>query len=129
MEKNEVKNLNIDIYKETLENGEEREVLKVIPYLSPIKATILPLIKKNHSEKAMEIYSLLSQEFNVSYDESGSIGKRYRRCDAVGTPFAVTVDDSTINDGTVTVRERDTMKQETVKIADLVKYIEDRIKL
>ncbi len=115
--------------KETLENGEEREVLKVIPYLSPIKATILPLIKKNHSEKAMEIYSLLSQEFNVSYDESGSIGKRYRRCDAVGTPFAITVDDNTISDGTVTVRERDTMKQETVKIADLVKYIEDRIKL
>ena len=85
--------------------------------------------ERDEIEKAMEIYSLLSQEFNVSYDESGSIGKRYRRCDAVGTPFAITVDDNTISDGTVTVRERDTMKQETVKIADLVKYIEDRIKL
>ena len=111
-----------------LENGDIREVLKLKPYLSPIKATILPLIKKAHSEKAMEVYAKLCSEFNVSYDESGSIGKRYRRCDAVGTPFAITIDDNTLNNDTVTIRDRDTMEQVEVKIDELINYINERIK-
>ena len=81
-----------------------------------------------HSEKAMELYRELSKEFMVTYDESSSIGKRYRRSDAVGTPFAITVDDETLNNNTVTVRNRDTMEQVTVKLDELVTYISDRIK-
>ena len=110
--------------KETLENGETREVLHLIPALAPYKATILPLIKKVHGNKANEIYSELSKYFSVSYDESGSIGKRYRRCDAIGTPFTITVDDETLNNNIVTVRNRDTMQQETVKLSELKDYIE-----
>lgn len=113
---------------EELENGDVREVMKFHPYLAPMKAAILPLNKKYHGEKARELYKLLSDNFMTSYDEAGSIGKRYRRCDACGTPFAVTVDDETINNGTVTVRNRDTMEQDVVKIEELVKYIEERIK-
>ncbi len=113
--------------KETLENGEEREVLKIHPALSPIKATILPLVKKIHADKAMEIYSELCKDFMVTYDESGSIGKRYRRNDAIGTPFSITVDDETINNGTVTIRDRDTMNQETINVKDLSNYIQERI--
>ena len=114
--------------KEKLENGEVREVLKIHPFLAPYKVCILPLIKKNHSSKAMEVYKNLCSHFPVSYDESGNIGKRYRRSDAIGTPFALTIDDNTINDNTVTVRDRDTMKQEVVNIDDLVNYIEEKIK-
>ena len=118
-----------DVYtKEELENGEVREVLKIHPFLAPYKVCILPLIKKNHSSKAMEVYKNLCSHFPVSYDESGNIGKRYRRSDAIGTPFAITIDDNTINDNTVTVRNRDTMKQEVVNIDDLVNYIEEKIK-
>ena len=114
--------------KEELENGEVREVLKIHPFLAPYKVCILPLIEKNHSSKAMEVYKNLCSHFPVSYDESGNIGKRYRRSDAIGTPFAITIDDNTINDNTVTVRDRDTMKQEVVNIDDLVNYIEEKIK-
>ena len=114
--------------KEVLEDGSEREVLKIHPYLAPYKVSILPLVKKLHSEKAMELYRELSKEFMVTYDESSSIGKRYRRSDAVGTPFAITVDDETLNNNTVTVRNRDTMEQVTVKLDELVTYISDRIK-
>ena len=114
--------------KEELENGEVREVLKIHPFLAPYKVCILPLIKKNHSSKAMEVYKNLCSHFPVSYDESGNIGKRYRRSDAIGTPFALTIDDNTINDNTVTVRDRDTMKQEVVNIDDLLNYIEEKIK-
>ena len=113
--------------KEQLEN-DEREVLKLHPFLSPIKVTVLPLVKKYHNEKANEVYMNLIKHFNASYDETGSIGKRYRRADAVGTPFCVTIDDETINNNTVTIRDRDTMKQETIKVDELVSYIEDRIK-
>ena len=113
--------------KEELEN-DTREVLHLKPFLAPFKATILPLVKKVHGEKANEIYEMLSKEFMVCYDESGSIGKRYRRSDAIGTPFAITIDDDTINNGTVTIRERDTMKQEKVKLDDLVDYIKEKVK-
>ncbi len=112
---------------ETLENGDEREVLKIHPALAPIKATILPLIKKVHGEKAMEIYADLCKYFNVSYDESGSIGKRYRRNDAVGTPFSITVDDETLENNTVTIRDRDTMEQIKLPLDEVKKYIEEKI--
>ena len=114
--------------KETLENGEEREVLGLIPFLAPYKVTVLPLIKKYHSEKALEVYEELSKHFMTDYDDSGNIGKRYRRSDVVGTPFAITIDDNTLNEGTVTVRDRDTMEQVTIKLDEVVKYVEDKIK-
>ena len=88
---------------ETLENGENREVLKLHPYLAPYKVCVLPLAKKYHKEKAQEIYKKLSKEFMTTYDESGSIGKRYRRQDAIGTPYCITIDEDTINNGTVTI--------------------------
>jgi glycyl-tRNA synthetase len=113
--------------KEKLEN-DEREVLKLHPFLAPIKVTVLPLVKKYHSEKAMEIYKELTKHFNTSYDETASIGKRYRRADVVGTPFCITIDDETINNGTVTVRDRDTMEQITLKIEEVIPYIESKLK-
>ena len=97
------------------------------PYLAPYKVAILPLMKKLHSEKSREVYQNLSKYFMTSYDESGNIGKRYRRQDVIGTPFSVTIDDETINNGTVTVRDRDTMKQDVVKLDELKSYIEERI--
>ena len=114
--------------RQALENGTEREVLHLIPALAPFKATILPLVKKVHSQKANEIYSDLLRDFYVSYDDAGSIGKRYRRCDAIGVPFCITVDDETINDDIVTVRNRDTMTQEKVKVSDLKEYIKNAVK-
>ena len=116
-----------DAYTKEEVNGEERLVLKIKPSLAPIKVTILPLIKKVHGEKAMEIYSELSRKFMTSYDESGSIGKRYRRADAVGTPYCITIDDETLNSGMVTVRDRDTMEQTSISIKELNKYLKDRI--
>lgn len=113
--------------KEKLDNGDEREILKIHPALAPIKATILPLIKKVHKDKAMEIYGLVCSHFQASYDESGSIGKRYRRNDAVGTPFSITVDDETINDNIVTIRDRDTMEQIKLPVDQLVDYIKEKI--
>jgi glycyl-tRNA synthetase len=114
--------------KEQLEN-DERVVLKLKPFLAPYKVAVLPLVKKFHSEKATEIYNMLSKEFMTTYDETASIGKRYRREDAIGTPFCVTVDDETINDGTVTVRDRDTMEQVKIKLDELVDYVNERIKM
>ena len=115
-------------HEEELEDGTTREVMKFHPYLAPYKACILPLVKKYHSEKAMEIYKKLSKSFMVTYDESGSIGKRYRREDAMGTPYCITIDEETINNGTVTIRNRDTMKQEIIKIEDIENYINERTK-
>ena len=113
--------------KETLEDGSEREVMHFHPFLAPYKVAVLPLVKKYHSEKAMEVYKNLSKHFMTSYDETGNIGKRYRRCDVVGTPYAITIDDETINNGTVTVRDRDTMKQVTIKLDEIVDYINKKI--
>ena len=114
--------------RETLENSEEREVLKLHPFLAPYKVTVLPLIKKIHSQKALEIFEKLSKSFMCSYDETASIGKRYRRSDVIGTPFAITIDDNTLNNNTVTIRDRDTMKQETISLDELEEYINSRIK-
>ena len=113
---------------ETLENGEIREVMHFHPFLAPYKVAVLPLMKKYHSEKASEIYTELSKHFSTTYDETGNIGKRYRRQDVVGTPLCVTIDEDTLNNGTVTVRDRDTMKQDVVKLEDLKEYIENKIR-
>lgn len=112
---------------ETLEDGTTREVLKLHPYLAPYKVNVLPLIKKVHAEKAIEIYNMLSKYFMTSYDESGNIGKRYRRADVIGTPFSVTIDDNTLTDGTVTLRDRDTMEQITLKIDEIKDYVLNKI--
>ncbi len=113
---------------EKLENGEIREVMKLHPYLAPYKAAILPLNKKYHGEKAEEIYDKLKGIFPVVYDETASIGKRYRRQDAIGTPFCITIDDETLNNNTVTVRDRDTMEQIILNIDEVETYIEKHIK-
>ena len=118
----------VDAYHEEELENDTREVLKINPALAPYKVNVLPLAKKYHSEKALEVYNMLAKNFMTSYDESGSIGKRYRRADACGTPFCVTIDDETINNNTVTVRDRDTMEQVTLKLDELVNYIEERIR-
>ncbi|MGB7595882.1 MAG: glycine--tRNA ligase [Erysipelotrichaceae bacterium] len=110
---------------EKIGDDDMRVVLRFHPFLAPYKACILPL-SKQLSEQASEIRSQLAADFMVEYDESGSIGKRYRRQDAIGTPFCVTVDFETKNDQCVTVRHRDTMLQERIPIAELNKYIEER---
>ncbi|MDD3048444.1 MAG: glycine--tRNA ligase [Bacilli bacterium] len=112
---------------ETLPNGEIREVLKLNAFLAPYKVAVLPLIKKAHQDKALELYDLLSKQFMCSYDDTANIGKRYRRQDAVGTPLCITIDDNTLNNDTVTVRDRDTMEQITLKISELNEYITKRI--
>ena len=113
---------------EQLEDGTTREVMHFKPAIAPYKVAVLPLMKKYHSEKALELYKILSKEFMTQYDETGNIGKRYRRQDVIGTPFSITVDDNTINNNTVTIRDRDTMEQVTVNIDEIVDYINDKIK-
>ena len=113
---------------ETLEDGSSREVMAFHPYLAPYKACVLPLVKKYHSEKATEIYRNLSKNFMVSYDETGSIGKRYRRQDIIGTPLCITVDEETLNNNTVTIRDRDTMEQITLPLDQVEEYISNKIK-
>ncbi|MDD2292962.1 MAG: glycine--tRNA ligase, partial [Bacteroidales bacterium] len=105
---------------EKLEDGEERVVLKIPAAIAPVKMAVLPLIKKDGlPEKAHEIMNMLKIDFNCQYDEKDSIGKRYRRQDAIGTPFCITIDHDTLVDNCVTVRDRDTMKQERVPVGSL----------
>ena len=111
---------------ETLENGDTRTVMKLHPAIAPYKVAILPLTKKQ-SEKAEEVYATLAKHFSVEYDVAGQIGKRYRRQDAIGTPYCVTVDFDTMEDNAVTVRNRDTMEQVRLPIDELVAYIQDKI--
>ena len=113
---------------EVLEDNTTREVLRLTPALAPYKVAVLPLMKKYHSEKALEIFETLSKSLMTTYDETGNIGKRYRRQDVIGTPFCVTIDEETLNNDTVTVRHRDSMKQEVVKLEDLDSYINNKIK-
>lgn len=108
---------------EKLEDGEEREIMRIIPKLAPFKVAVLPLMKKDLSEKAKELFSKLSQSFRTIYDDTGSIGKRYRRQDQIGTPLCVTVDYETLENQTVTVRDRDTMAQIRLPISELEGYI------
>ena len=110
---------------EELEGGDVRVVLRLHPALAPIKAAILPLSKKL-SDKAMELYCELAKKYRLEFDESGSIGKRYRRQDEIGTPFCITYDFDSETDGCVTVRERDSMEQIRIKIDELDKYLEEK---
>ena len=115
---------------EQLENGETRVVLKFPPQLAPVKLSVMPLVRKDGlAEKAREIVNDLKFHFNTHYDEKDSIGKRYRRQDAIGTPYCVTVDYDTLQDDTVTLRFRDTMEQKRVKIAELRGIIEDSVSI
>ena len=113
---------------ERLENGESRVVMHFHPAIAPYKVAILPL-QKNLSEKARTIYEQLSKHFMVDYDEAGSIGKRYRREDEIGTPLCVTVDFDTLENDTVTVRDRDTMQQIRLHVDELKDYISKKIEL
>lgn len=114
---------------ETLENGEVRSVLKFHPRIAPITAAILPLVKKDGMpEAAHQIEEDLRDYFNVFYDEKGAIGRRYRRMDEAGTPFCITVDGDTLADGTVTIRDRDTMQQDRIPAANLLPYLNEKIK-
>ena len=115
---------------EDLENGESRVVLKIPAVLSPLKAAILPLTKKDGlPEKAREIMKSLQVDFNCQYEEKDSIGKRYRRQDAIGTPYCITVDHQTLEDNTITLRDRDTMKQERVSVEILHSIITEKVSL
>ncbi|WP_305767676.1 glycine--tRNA ligase [Candidatus Epulonipiscium viviparus] len=111
---------------ESLEDGDSRNIFKFHPALAPVKAAILPLSKKL-SEQALNIYNMLSDHFNVEYDEAGSIGKRYRRQDEIGTPFCITYDFDSKDDNSVTIRDRDSMKQERININGILKYITKKI--
>ena len=118
----------VDAYdEEEIAAGDVRTVLHLHPALAPVKCAVLPLSKKL-SEKALELYDELAKEFNVEFDETGSIGKRYRRQDEIGTPFCITYDFDTENDGCVTVRDRDSMEQVRIPLAEVKAYIADRIK-
>ena len=118
-----------DAYDEEIvdaEKNDTRVVLRLHPALAPFKAAVLPLSKKL-SEKALEIQQELSKYFMVDFDDAGSIGKRYRREDEIGTPICITYDFESEEDGCVTVRDRDTMQQERIKIEDLKAYIENKL--
>ena len=112
---------------EALENGDVRNVLHLHPALAPYKAAILPLQKNKLGDKAREVYELLAKHFMVDFDDSGAIGKRYRRQDEIGTPLCITIDFDTLEDETVTVRDRDTMAQVRMPIAELEGYIQKEI--
>ena len=116
----------VDSYdEETLENGEIRKIMHLKPFLAPYKASILPLSKQLNDE-AKKIFDDLIPYIRVNFDTTGSIGKRYRRNDEIGTPYCVTIDFDSLNDHCVTVRERDSMKQERIPISELRNYLLDR---
>jgi len=111
---------------EELENGDSRVVMKLHPALAPFKAAVLPLSKKL-KDPAEELYMKLSRKFNVDYDETGSIGKRYRREDEIGTPFCITIDFETLENQTVTIRDRDTMEQIRIPMDKVEEFLEEKI--
>jgi glycyl-tRNA synthetase len=114
---------------EKLEDGSERVVLRIPPFLAPVKAAVLPLVKKDGlPEKAREIMDVLKHDHLCQYDEKDSIGKRYRRQDAIGTPFCITVDHQTIEDNTVTIRFRDTMVQDRIPTGTVNEIVEGKVR-
>jgi glycyl-tRNA synthetase len=114
---------------EKLEDGSERIVMKIPPILAPLKAAVLPLVRKDGlPEKAMEIFDSLKNDFMCQYEEKDSIGKRYRRHDAIGTPYCITVDHQSLEDNMVTIRERDSMKQERIPASKIEEIIRKRLK-
>ena len=115
---------------EKLEDGSERTVLRIPPALAPVKVAVLPLVKKDGlPEKAKEIVDDLKFDFNLQYDDKDAIGRRYRRQDAIGTPYCITIDNDTLVDNKVTIRERDSMQQERVAISDLHSIIEKKVSM
>ncbi len=117
-------------HEEELEGGDSRVVLKLPPALAPVKLAVLPLVKKDGlPDKAREIIDSLKFEFKCMYDEKDSIGKRYRRQDAIGTPYCVTVDHQTLEDNMITIRHRDSMDQERISISELEKVISERVSM
>jgi glycyl-tRNA synthetase len=118
----------VDAYDEDEADGEARAVLRFHPLLAPVKAAVFPLMRKEgQPERAQKIADTLRRHFSVQYDQAGSIGRRYRRQDEIGTPFGITVDHQTADDETVTLRDRDTMEQDRVPIAGLVEELQKRI--
>ncbi|HWN56603.1 MAG TPA: glycine--tRNA ligase [Methylomirabilota bacterium] len=118
----------LDAYDEDVVENEERIVLRLDPRLAPTKVAVYPLLRKQgQPEKAIAVRDALKRHFTVAYDQAGSIGRRYRRQDEVGTPYGVTIDHQTMEDDTVTLRDRDTMTQERVPIARLVEEVSNRI--
>ena len=116
------------LQEEVLENGTTRTVLKLPAVLAPFKAAILPLVKKDGlPEVARKIVNDLKWDFNIFYDEKDAVGKRYRRQDAAGTPFCITVDHDSLNDNCVTIRHRDTMDQKRVAISELKEIIKAEV--
>ena len=114
---------------EELENGEMRTVLHLSPRIAPVKVAVFPLMKKDPlGPKAREVFEKLRRFWHCEYDESGAIGKRYRRQDELGTPFCITIDFDTIENGTVTLRDRDSMKQERVPIQGLIELLEEKLR-
>ncbi|MCH5185929.1 MAG: glycine--tRNA ligase, partial [Oscillospiraceae bacterium] len=111
---------------EELEGGDSRVVLRLHPALAPIKAAVLPLSKKL-SPEAEKVFDMLSKKYNCEFDEAGSIGKRYRRQDEIGTPFCITYDFDSAEDNSVTVRFRDSMKQERIKTDDLCAFLDEKL--
>lgn len=114
------------LHEEQISDSDSRIVFNIKPALAPIKINILPLIKKKHAGKARELYAMLAKYCMVQYEESGSIGKRYRRGDAIGIPYAITVDDTTLEQETVTIRDRDTMDQCVIPISELVTFLTEK---
>ena len=114
------------LHEEQISDTDSRIVFHIKPALAPIKLNILPLIKKKHAEKAKELYGMLAKYCMVQYEESGSIGKRYRRGDAIGIPYAITVDDTTLEQDTVTVRDRDTMEQSVIPVSELMGFLAEK---
>ena len=122
--------LSSSFIEEKLENDSVRTVLKIPPFLSPFKAAILPLVKKDGlSEYATKLYDSLKIHFNISYDEKDAVGRRYRRQDAIGTPLCITIDHDSLNDDTVTIRDRDSMRQKRVKIKDIISEIDKLVNI
>jgi glycyl-tRNA synthetase len=118
----------LDAYDEDVIEGEERIVLRLDPRLAPIKAAVFPLLRKaGQPEKAQNVREMLLRYFAVAYDQAGSIGRRYRRMDEIGTPFGITIDHQTMQDDTVTVRDRDSTEQVRMPIAGLAPALIERI--
>jgi len=120
----------LDAYNEEEINGEIRVVMKFVPALAPVKVAVLPLVKNKEiiTGKAREVFNLLKKKYTTEYDEGGSIGKRYRRQDEIGTPYCVTIDFDTVEkDDSVTIRDRDTTNQERVKVDKLVEYFSSKL--
>jgi glycyl-tRNA synthetase len=118
----------IDAYAEDEIGGEQRTVLRLHPALAPVKVAVLPLLRKDgHPEKARAVYEQVRRAMNAEYDDGGAIGRRYRRQDEIGTPFAVTIDHQTLEDDTVTLRDRDTLAQERVAVDGLARLLQDKL--